>query len=304
MKPFPPPFDDPILNGDNMMFSMDKHFDPAKPTILLFLSCHGRTMIHYYSYARPDLTEKYNIIRLETGPMTIHFQNGLDVYGNPAVRMVFGMADIVVTYNMGARMRHHQLSKVEKLFKPGARVITIVAPNFGCFCPMSYDGFGSHLGLLKLFDAGKNREEVFNIFKAGDFDPMFDIRWRLDLGRIIDKESHHDIGLSQFIKRNYRKIKLWMGPSHPTYIVMAHYGNEVGGLLGHPKHTEEQILEMDYSMAAVGGQPETQYEFSYFKFDYPMRHRDEGDYDSYYGKVIDAVYEYWHHDGAIMPQVD
>src|SRR4051812_7841924 len=103
-KPLPPPFDDQLLNRADLLFSMDKRFHPEKKTLLIYMSCHGRTLLHYFTEERPDLLEKYNIIRLETGPMTIRIREGVDVFGNTGIKAVLSMADVVVTYNMGARM--------------------------------------------------------------------------------------------------------------------------------------------------------------------------------------------------------
>jgi hypothetical protein len=296
-------FQDPILTRGDLMFSYDaKRYRDNKPTLLIFASCHGRTLIEYFTYQRPDICEAFNLLRLETAPMTLAIDAGIDIFANPTIRAIFQSAAVIATYNMGARMRHHDLARVSKLFRPDAKVITFVAPNFSCFCPFSYDGYASHLGLLTAFDRGQSADEVWHDFKSGAFDPMFPIRWRLELGRHIDKESYHDIGLTQFIIRNHRKVKLWFGPSHPSYHVMAHIGSEIGQRLGFPTHTEEQILGFDYTRAMVGGQPETDYEFNHFKFQFPKRHVE--DPTNYYRAVLDAVYNHWKSESSIRPQVD
>lgn len=296
-------FNDPILHRGDLLFSYDKkRYDPAKATLLIYASCHGRTLIRYFTYHRPDICEKYNLLRLETAPITLAIREGIDVFNHPTIKAIFSSAEVVATYNMGARMGHHELAKVSRLFRPGARVITFVAPNFSGFCPFSYDGYGSHLGLLNMFDRGISAEHAWVKFLGGDFDPLFPVRWRLEIGRHQDKESYHDIGLTRFIIEHHKKAKLWTGPAHPTYHVMAYLGSEIGGLLGFPKHTDEQILAFDHALEMISGQPETSYEFDYYKFDYPKRYEDGK--ENYYHKALQAIHQHWQTGGSIRPSVD
>lgn len=295
-------FDNPILHQGDMMFDTEPNWNNSKPTLLIFASCHGRTLLEYFRYARPDILEKYNILRLETGPMTLTIQKGIDLFAHPAIREVFAVADVVATYNMGARMRHHELTRVSKLFKPGAKVITMAAPNFSAFCPFSFDGYGAHLGILTALDQGKSPAQLWSDYEHGQFDPMFAVRWRLEIGRHQDKGGYSDIGLTAFIIAHYKKAKLWMGPSHPTYHIMSYLGSEIGGLMGFPKHTDEQILGFNYDRGMVSGQPETEYEFNYFGFQYPRRYTS--DENCYYRRCFELICESWKTDGFVRPIVD
>lgn len=286
------------------VFEPDPKWQEGKPVALIYASCHGRTLRGYLE-DRADFKERFNLLRLETGPMTLLIQDGHDIFGAESIRRIFGMADVILTYNMGARMGPHALDRVGRLFKAGNRVITFVAPNFSAFCPFAFDGYGSHIGLHALFDSGIDLEDAWQKIIHYDFDPLFAIRWRLEIGRYQDKERYHEIGLSDFIIRAHKKVKLWMGASHPSYIPMAYVGSEICGRLGLPRHNEEDILRMDYLKDAVGGQPETDYEFRFYRFDYPKRHENDAGGWDYYRKIFDCVYAQWKAEGAyIRPQVD
>lgn len=275
-----------------------------KPVLLIYASCHGRTLAEYFR-TRPDILSAYNIIRLETSVMLPVIRNRTDtnLHNRKAIVDTFQMADIVVTYNMGARHGSLALDVVGKHIKPDAKVITFVAPNVSCFCAFGH-GYTSNIPVMDALDKGRSPEQVWADFKNGNFDPMFQLRWRLELGRLLDKEGYHDIGLVQFIMRNYRKAKLWLAPSHPSMIPMAFVGNEVCARLGLAPEPESKILSMDYMLGAIRGQPETKYEFDYFKFEYPMRHESDAGGLDYYRTVFDSMVEHWRGGGLLMPAAD
>ena len=287
------------------MFSNEPNWSDSKGTILIYASCHGRTILHYLRNRRPDLCERFNILRLETGPMTIRMESGMNIFEHEAVKSVFQCADVIFTNNMGARMRHHDLSKVSKLWRQTAKVITFVAPNFSAFWPFCYDGYGAQIGLYNVFDRGVSKDAAWQQFVNGDFDPLFPIRWRMEMGRHGDKERYHDIGLSQFILANHKRAKLQMSASHPSFLTCAYIGSEFCGKLGLPKHSIDEILSWNPTEEAVGGQPETDYEWKHFGFQYPQRHKNDQGGTEYYRKLFDHVYDWWTRSkGTIIPQVD
>lgn len=294
-------FTDPILNEDSL-FKQEHVWHQDKPVLLVYASCHGRTLIDYFR-TRPDFMAAYNIIRLETGPMltAMNLKKDPNLCNRDSIRQIFQMADVIVTYNMGARHRDLSLEVVGKHFTPGAKVITFVAPNFSCFCPFGY-GYTSTMPILNALDKGKTPTDVWDDFTHGQLDCLFPMRWRFEMGRLADKESYHDIGLTQFIQRNHKKAKLWSAPSHPTFLPMAYVGNEVCIRLGLPAQSEESIMAMDYKLGWMRGQPETNYEFNHFKFEYPSLHQSE--LGEYYSPMFTSIVNYWNSGGLLMPAVD
>lgn len=299
-------FTDPILSEDSPpIFTKEHVWNQDKPVLLIYASCHGRTLADYFK-TRPDIMAVYNIIRLETSPMFIainHTKKDPDLCSRKSITDIFNMADVIVTYNMGARHNQLSIEVVGKHFRPEARVITFVAPNFSCFCPFGY-GYTSTMPILNALDKGQTPAQVWSDFEQGKLDCLFPMRWRFEMGRLADKEVYHDIGLVQFIVRNHRKGKLWSAPAHPTFLPMAFVGNEVCGRLGLNRQSEESIMAMDYKTGWMRGQPETDYEFNYFKFEYPQRHQNELGGIEYYRSVFQHIADYWHTGGYLMPAAD
>lgn len=299
-------FTDPILSEDSPpIFTKEHVWDQNKPVLLIYASCHGRTLMAYFR-TRPDIMAAYNIIRLETAPMFIamnHSKKDPNLCNRKSIREIFAMADVIVTYNMGARHKDLSIEVVGKHFSPGVKVLTFVAPNFSCFCPFGY-GYTSTMPILNALDKGQTEAQVWADFENGQLDCLFPFRWRLEMGRLSDKECYHDIGLVQFINRNHKKEKLWSAPAHPTFLPMAYVGSEVCENLGLGRQSEEDIMAMDYTTDWMRGQPETDYEFKYFKFEYPQRHQHELGGIEYYRSVFQHIANYWKTGGFLMPAAD
>jgi hypothetical protein len=299
-------FKDPLLSagGKVSMLTQEYVWNQERPVLLIYASCHGRTLMEYFR-TRPDIMSSYNIIRLETSVMLPKILDGTDpkLHERQSIKDIFQMADVVITYNMGARHGTLALDVIGKNIRTDAKVITFVAPNVSCFCPFGY-GYTSNIPVMDALDKGKSPDQVWAAFEHGDFDPMFPMRWRLELGRLLDKESYHDIGLVGFIIRNHKKVKLWLAPAHPSMIPMAFVGNEIAGRLGLLKESEEKIISMDYMLGAIRGQPETDYEFNYYKFEYPKRHLNDAGGRLYYRQVFDSMVTHWKSGGLLQPAAD
>lgn len=273
-----------------------------KPTILIYASCHGRTLYDYLT-GREDFMAKFNLTRLETGPMTQFIQEGIDVFKVKEIERAMLSADGVITNNMGARNAHHALDRIRPMFSNAMKIITFTAPNFSAFWPFAY-GYTGCIGLLDMFDKGVSQEAGWQAFVNGDFDPLFNLRWRLEMGRLDDRDQYHDIKLAEFVARAHKKVKLFMSSSHPTFIPMAYVGAELCSLLGLPGESFESLLQHDYKRGAIGGQPETEYEFKHYDFEYPMRHHNDA--GGYYRTVYDYIYGEWKKRSGflISPPVD
>jgi len=297
-------FSDPVLSKDCPagIFEPDKKFDPKKKTLLLYLSCHGRTLMEYFKH-RPDVANGWNILRFETGPMVTAIQNGIPIFQRDSTKAIFGMADALFTYNMGDRHGELALRKVRSLLKPDAKIITMVAPNCSCLSPISY-GYGGGIGVQDAFDNGKTEDQIWKSLLDGTFNPLFNIRWRIEIGRLADKEAYHDVGLAGFIQRNYQRQKLFVAGSHPSYNTMAYLGNECLARIGFEKESEEKIIAQDPALGAIGNEPETDYEFKHFRFQYPMRYQGLLGGLEYFHTMITQYASNWRSGGLIHPAKD
>jgi len=262
------------------------------PCILIFASCHGRTLLDYFSM-QPAFRSKYNIMRLETGPIRIREHRGADMMNRPAMKLAFKSADILLTNNMGPRHLSHSLNRVIPMLRSDCRIITWTAPNFSAFWPIS-EGYCGAIAVLEALDRGKSVNQICQDFEQAQFDPLFNLRWRIEMGRISDRDNTHDVKLGDFIQRNFRTHKLFMGASHPSFLPMAHMGAQIIRMLGHECDSEEQVLAYDYNIGTMAGEPETGYEFKHYGFTYPMRHltTSVGGLERYIGMIHSAA-QFW-----------
>jgi hypothetical protein len=288
-----------LLRDSYHGFQMLGDFNPAKPNLLIYASCHGRTLLDYFRH-RPDAVAQFNLMRLETGPLLV-LSRERDVFSDPGIKSVFCSADVLVTYNMGARHGVLSLDRVSKLCRPGVKVITFTAPNFSCLWPVAL-GYGGGLGVLNRLDKGLTVQQIQKSFLERTFDPLFHLRWRLELGRYADKDRYHDIGLSAFVQQNIQKAPLFIAHSHPSFITMSYVGSEVLGRLGFNKESLDMILAKPPDIGTMNAQPRTNYELKHFGFKYPYPISSGGD-EHYLGLISDYA-KVWAQGGFIFPSMD
>lgn len=285
---------DPILKRPDM-FEMVNGFSIAKPTLLVYASCHGRSLM---GYLQSRCTHQFNLMRLETTGISIAMSEGIDVFANKSIQSIFGMADVIVTYNMGARHRELSLESISRFTNKHVKIITFVAPNCSCFWPVAY-GYSGGIGVMQMFDEDVSVDEAWLLFLDGKFDCMFNARFRIEMGRLDDKEKYHDIGYASFVRQYLTRAKFWMGPSHPSGVLISYIGSQVCAKLGLQGQDDESILNVDPTLYAMNPQPETSYEFKHYKFSYPIRYVDHKEFDDFYKRLINDYYQSWK-QGAIV----
>lgn len=285
-----------LLNDASMMANCpagicepERGWDDAKPLMVILASCHGRTLLTYFNL-KPDFRRMYNIVRLETGPVYLREAAGEPVMTRPSMRRLLRAADVLVTYNMGASHGSFSLERVRALLRPDTRVVTFSAPNCSMFWPIAQNYCGV-LAVMDAIDRGKSENQIIQDFDQGSFDPLFNLRRRIELGRIEYRDQTHDVKLAAFINRNLKTHKLFMSPSHPSFTTSAWIGSEIMRVLGHPNDTEEQVLAYNYAHDSMAVFPETRYEFQHFGFTYPLRHEQGsmGGREVYHGLIREAV---------------
>lgn len=248
----------------------ERNWDASKPIAVVLAACHGRTMVDYFNM-KPAFRSLYNIVRLETAPILLREMKGEDVMTRPSMRRLFQAADLLLTYNMGAAHGSFSLERVRALIRPDCRVVTFAAPNCSLFWPVSH-GYCGALGVMHAMDQGKTVEQIIADYDNGQYDPLFKLRWRLEMGRIDHRDQTHDVPIGQFITRNHKTHKLFAAISHPTFTTIAWLGAGIMRVLGHAHDDETKVLAYDYAVHGIQGYPETVYEFKHYGFTYPMRH--------------------------------
>lgn len=305
MNPQPEIMADPMMMEDSPsgVFTPDPAWDESKPCLLIFASCHGRGLLEYFNL-KPEFRSKYNIMRLETGPIRMREVRGIQMMDRPAMNLALNRADILVTYNMGPRHTTFSMDSIREKIRRDCRVITFTAPNFSALTPIN-TGYCGALAVLYAFDKGKTVEQLCGELRDGSADFLFGLRWRIEMGRLADRDATHDVKLSDFILRNHRTHKLFMGSSHPSFTTMAYLGSEIMKLLGQNLDNEASVLAYDYTIAAMDGEPETPHEFKHYGFTYPMRHRETraGGLD-YYDGLIRNIWDFWKSGGHCTIPLD
>lgn len=298
MNPMPEILTDELLieRWPASAFWPEQSWRPGLPVVLIFASCHGRTLFDYFRM-RPDFMAQFNIMRLETGLIRIFEQRGVDMYSRPMMRRIFGLADILLTYNMGPRHGTMALERIRPFIRQDCRVITWTAPNFSAMSPVN-GGYCGAIAVLKYMQEGWSEVGIIEKFRDGTFDSLFGIRWAIEIGRIRDRDDTHDVKLADFIIKHHQTHKLFMGYSHPSMTSVACLGSQMIGLLGHNPDSEEKILSYNYMEGAMAGEPETDYEFRHYGLKYPKRHETTNVGGSeYFEQQISEAYRFWANSG-------
>jgi hypothetical protein len=267
----------------------EQDWDDSKPLLVILASCHGRQLLTYFNM-KQDFRRRFNVVRLETGPIFQYGNRGAVVMAMPLVKRIFNSADVLVTYNMGLNHGAFSLERVRGMLRADCKVVTFTAPNCSIFWPVAINYCGI-LAVMYALDKGHSEYRILRDFDNGDFDPLFNLRWRLEMGRIEHRDSTHDIKLGDFIKRNHISHKLFMSASHPTFNTIAWLGAGIIGHLGFDTDDESTVLSYDYAHDSMGLWPETHYEFNHFRFTYPVRHitAPAGGMEIYRGLISEAV---------------
>lgn len=273
------------------------------PNLVILASCHGRMLVDYFN-TKPEFMARFNIMRLETGPIRQRERRGIAMMDLLAMRRVLVSADVLLTYNMGSRHTSFALERIRTMLRPECRVITWTPPNFSAFWPVA-GGYCGAIAVLAALDAGKTVDEIKASFANGTFDPLFKLRWRIEMGRVQDRDATSDVGMGGFIQRNHKTHKLFMGFSHPSFLIMAHMGAAIMEQLGFTKDDEAAVLGYNYEMGALAGEPETEYEFKHYGFTYPMRHAETSVGDrNYYLQQIESTAAFWANGGMCSIPLD
>lgn len=267
----------------------EQAWDDSRPLLVILASCHGRPLLTYFNL-KPEFRNRFNIVRLETGPIFGKEMSGEPVMLRPSMLRLLKATDILLTYNMGSSHGSFSLERVRSLMRPDVRVVTFTAPNFSVFWPISGNYCGV-LAVMNALDMGKAEAEIHQEFDRGDFDPLFYLRWRIEMGRIEHRDRTHDVKLRDFISRNHQAHKLFMSASHPSFTTVAYLGSEIIRTLGYAADDEAKVLSYDHAIESMGIWPETDYEFNHFGFTYPRRYltTEAGGMEIYHRLISDAV---------------
>ena len=282
------------------VFWPDRQEQAGRKQAVILMNCTGRGLGDYL-LSNVQFRQKFNLDRLETAPILIREHQGIPIVATDTFHAILNQADLLITNNTGDRHGNLALNQILTHLNDRCAVITCVATNFGAFSPIAH-GYGGLIGVHAMLDAGAQRNDVWKALKNGSFDSYFNIRWRLEMGRMADRDSFHDVGFANFILEHHRTTKLFMAQAHPAGSMVAYIGCRILELLGLPHDSIDKVLAYDCLQFSVRGQPETQFEFKHYGFKYPMRFTDG--FDEFYGHLLDLAVESWRLGGFMPPAYD
>jgi hypothetical protein len=142
-------------------------------------------------------------------------------------------------YKAIGRLSTHHL---KTLLKRGCQVIAIPVAYFTGYNPEAiylgseFEGpFITHdRNILMLYSQGKSVQETANLIQSLDFYQSIYVENNVEatLNQLKRREPDLDVKLTEFIRSNYKKARLFHTMNHPSSIVIAYVANSILNLLG------------------------------------------------------------------------
>lgn len=285
------------LQFDPRIFSEPKG---KRKNLFVYSSCHCEQIAHYLTHYRQDVLDGYYLHYLMTHRMALT----RPASDNRLIKAMFANADLVIWNVLGSKFQEQSTEVLGKHLKPEARVVSFVPPCFAAFWPIA-EFFGEE-GVVAYLEAGKNVEEIIELFRSGRFDCKFELRFKDQIERLAFREADRDVKLSAFIQRNYVNHKLFLTVNHPAYPTVAYIVENCLGYLGFKEKGEAHCLAREVNEAEFGAHlPETNYEFAYYGFKYPLRYpKERGGADAYYTALIKDAAARWKARGGGLHYTD
>ena len=119
----------------------------------------------------------------------------------------------------------------------------------------------------KLKSQGYSLDTVLQMYSNGMIDFDYEDRFNKSIEILRGKELSCDVKVSEFIKTNVKKYKLFLTQNHPTTCVFVHCANQVLSILGYNiKYDEFSYPENICNLP--GEWPTTSYDVKYWNFEY------------------------------------
>ena len=81
--------------------------------------------------------------------------------------------------------------------------------------------------ITDLINNNKSLEDILELYNNNQIDFLYEKRWNHTNKILQDKEKYCDIKISDFIKENFNKHRLFVIENHPTSIVFIHLVNKI-----------------------------------------------------------------------------
>lgn len=277
-------------DGDSFFFIDPRALagESRKPTIAVYTSCHANQLRDYLNAWRPDITETHHVHYILTHQLQLD-------YKEDHARILHGIfADADYIFCNWLAIDKFGWFATENLIgakKATVRLVTFVPPCFSAFWPVA-EFFGED-PVHKYLDKGYSVDEIIEIYKNGQFDPLFNQRFSSQIEGLRLRERERDVKLSDFILRNYKTHKIFFTTNHPSFHVIGYFAEALLHKAGFEARSEFHSLALPVNGGHMGNHwPETDYEFTHYRFTYPKTLQGErGGAEVYYPQVIREIAE-------------
>lgn len=253
-----------------------------KPILLFYTSCHAEQMVVYLKQYRPDILDKFQWLVLYTHRLLLHRGKfNLDL-----IHAIFAQAHTIITNPMNPRFE--ELSTIPLLAKATGAVAKFVPPSVTAFWPV-VEHFGEE-PVARAMLAGFTADQIIAQFDSGTLGCCFGSRYEHQINRLRKREEDCHATLSGFIDTHHREHKLFFTSNHPTFPVIGHLMEGCLRHLGYAAGPEPLSLPMNAANFSHHF-PETNYEWEYFRFRYPMRFPKDRGGSEFYRNAIRAICE-------------
>lgn len=268
----------------------DRFLNPPKDApdniMVIYTSCHAFQFMRYLHNHRREVLDDYLIVILYNH-LLINSRPHFDLN---LLQWIAGMAHVVI--HNGFSEKFGELSMHSLMVHYDARHttgISFVPPSMACFWPVC-EFFGEE-PVARYVNNEVSVDEMLRLYRSGNFECMFSVRYALQLSRLKTRELEFDVKISGFISRNLLSHKMFFTSNHPTFHVIGHIMDQCLTILNYKPNGDDFQL----SLPTNGGEmrnhnPETYYEWDHFKFDYPRTYiTDWGGHEIFYPSTIERI---------------
>lgn len=250
-----------------------------RPTILFFTSCHNFQIDHYLRTYRRDIIDQFHVHYL----MIHQLQLDPAISVNRMVRALVASADIVFDNAFLPKFSPFDSTNILASAKPTMKHFSFVPPTCACWWPCVVP-FGED-GVTSDMRDGLNSEQIIDLFDNGAFRPCFEKRCPEQIGNLRMREERHDVKLADFVLNHHRTHKMAFTYNHPTYHVISHLVERLLEKIGIAARVNP--LDVPTNGAEMGSHfPETEYEWQFYRFEYPQRWpEDRGGKHFYHSQI-------------------
>jgi hypothetical protein len=162
-------------------------------------------------------------------------------------------------------------------------------------CPANIDGYiGDYPDIDKYINKepieklkikGYSLYKVLEMYSKGLIDFDYENRFNKCIEILKKKEELCDVKVSDFIKKNIRKHKLFFTQNHPTTCIFIHCVNQILSILGYD-HKYDEFAYPENIVKLSGKWPHTSYDIKYWNFKYKNNNIN----NNWYVKHIKNIY--------------